>query len=135
MTTKIQTAFTGTWQPNNVESFSAKLQKFNPSLAVLRAWQEECATSLINSGKNNRMVVAPTGSGKSIAINYLISHMLHNNMAKKLIVSVPQKAIGGGYAGGVGPNNLVTELPRICVAANCQPHWIDMKGKLHTHTR
>lgn len=97
MTTKIQTAFTGTWQPNNVESFSAKLQKFNPSLTVLRAWQEECATSLINSGKNNRMVVAPTGSGKSIAINYLISHMLHNNMAKKLIVSVPQKAIGGGF--------------------------------------
>ncbi len=35
-----------------------------------------------------------------------------------------------GYAGGLGPDNLRRELPRIAAAAGGAPYWIDMEGKL-----
>lgn len=35
-----------------------------------------------------------------------------------------------GYAGGLGPENLAAELPRIAKAAGDAPVWIDMEGKL-----
>ena len=35
-----------------------------------------------------------------------------------------------GYAGGLGPDNLAHELPRITQAAGAVPYWIDMEGKL-----
>lgn len=35
-----------------------------------------------------------------------------------------------GYAGGLGPDNLARELPRIQQAAGQNPYWIDMEGKL-----
>lgn len=35
-----------------------------------------------------------------------------------------------GYAGGLGPDNLRRELPRIAAAAGPYPFWIDMESKL-----
>jgi hypothetical protein len=35
-----------------------------------------------------------------------------------------------GYAGGLGPDNLRRELPRIAAAAGPFPYWIDMESKL-----
>lgn len=35
-----------------------------------------------------------------------------------------------GYAGGLGPDNLQRELPRIAAAAGSFPYWIDMESKL-----
>jgi hypothetical protein len=35
-----------------------------------------------------------------------------------------------GYAGGLGPDNVARELPRIAAAARGAPYWIDMEGKL-----
>ena len=35
-----------------------------------------------------------------------------------------------GYAGGLGPHNLATELQRIQLVAGKNPFWIDMEGKL-----
>jgi len=35
-----------------------------------------------------------------------------------------------GYAGGLGPSNLETELDRIALASKDHPFWIDMEGKL-----
>lgn len=35
-----------------------------------------------------------------------------------------------GYAGGLGPDNLATQLPRIAAAAGEQPFWIDMESRL-----
>ena len=35
-----------------------------------------------------------------------------------------------GYAGGLGPDNLQRELPRIAAAAGNFPYWIDMESKL-----
>jgi hypothetical protein len=40
-----------------------------------------------------------------------------------------------GYAGGLGPENLVTELPRIAAAAGRRLTWIDMEGGLRTGDR
>lgn len=37
-----------------------------------------------------------------------------------------------GYSGGLGPDNLTTELPRIQEAAGPQPYWTDKEGKLRT---
>jgi hypothetical protein len=39
-----------------------------------------------------------------------------------------------GYAGGLGPANLATELPRIQLAAGKNPFWIDMEGKLRSES-
>lgn len=35
-----------------------------------------------------------------------------------------------GYAGGLGPDNLVDEIPRIYAAANGRPCWMDMETRL-----
>ena len=35
-----------------------------------------------------------------------------------------------GYAGGLGPDNITEELPKIDHAAQGQDYWIDMEGKL-----
>lgn len=42
----------------------------------------------------------------------------------------PLNGIICGYAGGLGPDNLSIELPKIHRASNYQPYWIDMEGKL-----
>jgi hypothetical protein len=44
--------------------------------------------------------------------------------------STPLPAKRCGYAGGLGPDNLERELPRIVHAASPWPFWIDMEGKL-----
>ena len=96
--TLIQSAFSGQWYPNEdaAKSFSSKINEYNPSITNLRSWQEECAFSLMGDN-SNRMIIAPTGSGKSIAVSYMVSHMIHHCMVEKAIISVPQKAIGGGF--------------------------------------
>lgn len=40
-----------------------------------------------------------------------------------------------GYAGGLGPDNLRRELPRIAEAASVYPYWIDMESKLREDDR
>ena len=35
-----------------------------------------------------------------------------------------------GYAGGLGPDNLQQQLPKIVEAAGTRPYWIDMEGKI-----
>ncbi len=35
-----------------------------------------------------------------------------------------------GYAGGLGPDNLRTEIPKIAEASGCCDFWIDMEGKV-----
>jgi len=93
--TLTQSAFSGLWK----SLFRIILLVLIYLIAfTLRGWQEECAMKLIESDKPNKLIVAPTGSGKSIAINYLISHTLHRHKTnKKIIICVPQKAIGGGF--------------------------------------
>ncbi len=39
-------------------------------------------------------------------------------------------AVDCGYAGGLGPDNLAAELPKIHAAADGMPYWVDMEGKL-----
>lgn len=43
----------------------------------------------------------------------------------------PEQLLAHGYAGGLGPHNLATELPKIKGAAQGAPYWIDME----THVR
>ncbi len=38
--------------------------------------------------------------------------------------------INCGYAGGLGPDNIATQLPAIATSAAGAPFWIDMEGKL-----
>lgn len=37
-----------------------------------------------------------------------------------------------GYAGGLGPDNIILELPRIHAASLGHPYWIDMETKVRT---
>lgn len=41
--------------------------------------------------------------------------------------------IYSGYAGGLGPDNLAVELPKIAAAAN-GPHWIDMESRVRSNS-
>lgn len=40
------------------------------------------------------------------------------------------EVVNCGYAGGLGPDNLAAELPRIHAAAKGMPYWVDMEGKI-----
>ncbi len=50
----------------------------------------------------------------------------------RLRTSWPQPLVGHvcGYAGGLGPENIARELPRIAAAALGMQYWIDMEGQL-----
>lgn len=65
----------------------------------LRDWQEEAYQSYLASTLNNFSINAPTGSGKSKAVMAIIAKCLHSTEHTKFIIAVPQKAIGGGFAG------------------------------------
>ena len=43
------------------------------------------------------------------------------------------KLIYHGYAGGLGPDNLQTQLPLILEASLIAPFWIDMEGQIRTN--
>ncbi len=44
----------------------------------------------------------------------------------------PFPGIYNGYSGGLGPDNLTTEIPRILAAAGDQRIWIDMETKVRS---
>lgn len=44
----------------------------------------------------------------------------------------PLPGIQCGHAGGLGPDNIAKELPRIRAACAGRSHWIDMEGKQRT---
>lgn len=44
--------------------------------------------------------------------------------------SKPLEGVHCGYAGGLGPDNLATELLAIQSVAEASPYWVDMEGKL-----
>lgn len=44
--------------------------------------------------------------------------------------AAPLPGVACGYAGGLGPDNLAVELPRVHAVANGLPFWTDMEGKL-----
>lgn len=44
----------------------------------------------------------------------------------------PFPGLYNGYGGGLGPDNLTTEIPRILVAAGGQRIWIDMETKVRS---
>ena len=49
--------------------------------------------------------------------------------------SVPHSRAQFGYAGGLGPENLAQQLPRIHAAAAGHNYWIDMESGLRTEDR
>lgn len=44
----------------------------------------------------------------------------------------PLPGVSCGYAGGLGPDNLAEQVPRIRAASAGRSHWIDIEGKLRT---
>lgn len=40
--------------------------------------------------------------------------------------------VAHGYAGGLGPENLAKELPKIAIAAGNTPYWIDMETRVRS---
>lgn len=44
--------------------------------------------------------------------------------------SKPLEGIHCGFAGGLGPDNLATELLKIQSIADTNPYWVDMEGKI-----
>jgi hypothetical protein len=42
----------------------------------------------------------------------------------------PLPGVRCGYAGGLGPETIATELPLIEQAADGEPYWIDMESRL-----
>ena len=66
-----------------------------PSEKIPTKWQEECYRVLVNEARG--LINAPTGSGKSTIIAYLISGKLNANPKLKVIITVPQIIIAGGF--------------------------------------
>lgn len=89
-------------------SKSQKTIKNNDYLS-LRYWQSEMFHSMKDSKYN--IIVAPTGSGKTVAIETLIVHYLRNNPGHKTIIVVPQNNIGLGY----GDNKFILDEEKISV--------------------
>jgi len=63
----------------------------------------------------NHAILFDASGGHGVSPEYWPAHL-------------PDKSCG--YAGGLGPDNLARELPRIQEAAGQGPYWIDMEGKL-----
>lgn len=76
---------------------------------ILRDWQNKTYIYMCNSRFNT--IVAPTGSGKTVAIEALIWHYLKSNPRHKTIITVPMNNIGYGY----GENNFILNKEKISI--------------------
>lgn len=67
------------------------------------------------AGHRNHAVLFDASGGRGVAPEYW---------------PTPLDGVGCGYAGGLGPDNLSGELPRIHGAASGKEYWIDMESKV-----
>lgn len=114
---RVQLNFSQSRERIDLEALSAFLDRY-PSLKVIT--QHNDANDLVwkhLGGHANYVALFDASGGRGIECSAW---------------PAPLPGIHCGYAGGLGPDNLATELPRILVAARRQPHWIDMEGKLRT---
>ena len=80
---------------------------------VLRYWQNGTYHYMKDSWYNT--IVAPTGSGKTVAIEALIWNFLKTNSGYKTIITVPQNSIGLGYGNNkfiVGKEKVSITIPK-----------------------
>jgi len=80
---------------------------------VLRYWQNGTYHYMKDSWYNT--IVAPTGSGKTVAIETLIWNFLKTNSGYKTIITVPQNSIGLGYGNNkfiVGKEKVSITIPK-----------------------
>ena len=75
--------------------FKQPVFKNNKAFSQPRNWQKNAVRDL--RGQKNSIVIAPTGSGKSLTIMMLIYDKLTTSTKTKAIIIVPQKSIGSGY--------------------------------------
>lgn len=114
---RVQLNFNQTRAAIDLNALSALLDKF-PSMKVITqqndanegVWKRLC-------GHANYVVLFDSSGGNGV---------------ERSNWPAPLNGIHCGYAGGLGPDNLARQLPRIHVAAVGHPHWIDMEGKLRT---
>ena len=69
-----------------------------------RKWQAECFDKL--KDEQFAIINAPTGTGKSTMISYLVAHKLKKNPSLKAIIVVPQTIIASGFM-----NSVLLSLP------------------------
>jgi superfamily II DNA or RNA helicase len=86
-----KTAFEARWEPILRNPIVENSEIFIP-----RPWQKECFEQIFSSGKNNIILNAPTGSGKTREMAYCIYESIQKKK-KKHIISVPQIVIGEGF--------------------------------------
>lgn len=114
---RVQLNFSQSRDSIDLDALSALLDHY-PSLKVITqhndsnedVWKRLC-------GHANYVVLFDSSGGRGVERNSW---------------PAPLHGIHCGYAGGLGPDNLATELTRIRAATRGQAHWIDMEGKLRT---
>ena len=100
-----------------------KKQKQNDYI-ILRNWQNGSYIYMCDSKFNT--IVAPTGSGKTIAIEALIWNYLKNNPGHKTIITVPMNNIGYGY----GENNFILNKEKISIKLSKRNLLINSKNNI-----
>jgi replicative superfamily II helicase len=103
-------SLTASWvaiESKNTKKLMTTNINLNSDVITLRDWQSEAFHKYVASTRKNFYINAPTGSGKSKAVMAIIAKALDVDTTCKIIIAVPQKAIGGGFATANGPKILV----------------------------
>lgn len=120
---RMQLNFHGAEQRPNV---AGNLMKAFDRLYQLQGWQGDVIVQL--DGVNNHLAPALLGN-----IRNPVSGLFDRSHGEGISPEVWPAAYAYhrcGYAGGLGPDNLERELPRIWEASGTQPYWIDMETKM-----
>lgn len=85
-------------------------------------------------GVNDHLLAAAEHLGLNVAGLFDASHGAGVSPDKWPSVLDPSWLYGSylGFAGGLGPDNLARELPRIVVASDNKPFWVDMERNVRT---
>lgn len=86
---------------------------------------------IIQHNEANRNLWVEFGSHRNFQILYDESGG-RGELRESWPTPVPNEQIVVGYAGGLGPDNLAAELPKIHDAAGRRLYWVDMEGRLRT---
>ncbi len=118
-------------QVNATAANGVDVSNLEASFAMLHECIRACPDVewIIQRNEGTKVLWSPLLSSEDANVSFLFDDSVGRGVVATSFAS-PEKHAKCGYAGGIGPNNVVDVLGNVFKAANRQSVWIDMESSL-----